>query len=270
MSDSEEIKRNSRIHDRIATVYEKRHDEIFNSVEQDRLQKAVSQATNEIKSSTGNILALDYGCGAGNITKFLLEHNLKTVAADISKNFLSLVRNKFSNSENLIAMHVNGYDLSAVKSGKFDLVTVYSVLHHVPDYLKILEELMRVLKKGGVLFIDHENCPSFWENGSTFREFANLSKSSWKKYANLLKPSWYLNMTKLMIDPQYQAEGDIHVFPHDHIDWDEINRIITSNGCSVIYKKDYLHYKQHYKLEHFDAYKNKCSDMRCLIARKNQ
>ncbi|MGH7593998.1 MAG: methyltransferase domain-containing protein [Gemmatimonadales bacterium] len=37
-------------------------------------------------------------------------------------------------------------NLSNVKDRSVDMVATYSVLHHVPDYLGILPELLRVLR----------------------------------------------------------------------------------------------------------------------------
>ena len=47
--------------------------------------------------------------------------------------------------------------------GKFDLITCYSVLHHLPDYITALEGLSVFLKKGGVIYIDHEASPFYWK-----------------------------------------------------------------------------------------------------------
>ncbi len=46
--------------------------------------------------------------------------------------------------------------------GEFDLVTSYSVLHHLPDYVSALRTLCGYLKKGGVVYIDHEASPYYW------------------------------------------------------------------------------------------------------------
>lgn len=51
------------------------------------------------------------------------------------------------------------------------MVATYSVLHHVPDYLKIVDEFVRVLKPGGVIYIDHEVSPSYWEINDTYQSY---------------------------------------------------------------------------------------------------
>ena len=41
------------------------------------------------------------------------------------------------------------------KQGSFDKVTCFSAFPHFPDKAKALSEMVRVLKKGGALFIAH-------------------------------------------------------------------------------------------------------------------
>ena len=98
--------------------------------------------------------ALDIGCGAGNVTQYLVHQGTKVTAADTSENFLKIIDKTFSGVETIL---LNGNNLEEIPDSSFDIVTTYSVLHHVPDYLKLVEEMCRVLKKGGVLYIDHEN-----------------------------------------------------------------------------------------------------------------
>ena len=59
--------------------------------------------------------------------------------------------------------------------GSYDMVATYSVLHHVPDYLRIVEEMARVLKPGGILYLDHEASDSYWEGDKVYDEFLMLA-----------------------------------------------------------------------------------------------
>jgi ubiquinone/menaquinone biosynthesis C-methylase UbiE len=46
--------------------------------------------------------------------------------------------------------------------GMFDLVTAYSVLHHLADHRPVLAEAARVLRPGGMLYVDLEPNRAFW------------------------------------------------------------------------------------------------------------
>jgi hypothetical protein len=62
----------------------------------------------------------------------------------------------------------------------FDLITFYSVLHHLPDYVAALRVLSGFLKKGGVMYIDHEASPSYWKTNPV------ALPASWKTYTSIL------------------------------------------------------------------------------------
>jgi len=56
-------------------------------------------------------------------------------------------------------------DASFNKS-EFDLTCYYSVLHHLPDYANAIKTLATFLKKGRVMYIDHEASPFDWDDAS--------------------------------------------------------------------------------------------------------
>ena len=70
------------------------------------------------------------------------------------------------------------------------------------------------------------------------------------------------------MNPRYKREGDIHVWPDDHIEWDKIEQLLTSESFEIVLKKDYLLYKSNYDPEIYNEYKDQCADERVLIARK--
>lgn len=143
------IHMNARVHDNICSEYEILHGEIFNPVEQERLKRKLSEALTFLQTPSERKLALDYGCGTGNLTRHLIEAGAKVVSADVSKKFLESVENEHSGTGLSETLLVNGRNLSGIQEGTFDLVATYSVQHHVPDYLSLVMELHRVTKRGG-------------------------------------------------------------------------------------------------------------------------
>ena len=150
MQDEDQIQFNRRVNDRVSRRYERLHGEIFNPVEQQRLRDALNVAINAIKTGSKPLKALDYGCGSGNLTKHLIDLGIHTVSADISEGFLALIERNFSQTDLSEVLTVNGRDLSNVPGGRFDLVATYSVLHHVPDYLRIVQEMCREIGRAHV------------------------------------------------------------------------------------------------------------------------
>jgi ubiquinone/menaquinone biosynthesis C-methylase UbiE len=262
-----QIELNINAHDKVSSKYEQIHGEIYNPVEQRRLRERLSLAQSYIQNGPQQKQALDFGCGAGNLTHHLLELGLQVTAADVSSRFLKMVAARFAGLGAVETILLNGTDLTGVAKDRFDLVATYSVLHHVPEYLPVVAELTRVLSPGGVIFLDHEANDSFWNPTDEYMEFLRLvsSKPKWTRY---VRPACYYHKLRLTLDPRYQPEGDIHTYPDDHIEWDKIETVLQEQGCEILLKEDYLLCKAHYPSTIYADFKMHCSDMRLLMARK--
>lgn len=260
-------------YDCVAEDYERIHDEIFNIREQERLRAKLTEASLLLRTGKIPLTALDLGCGSGNLTAHLLELGFHVTAADISDQFLELVERKFSGTGRLKTARLNGKDLSMFESGRFDLTAAYSVLHHVPDYLGITRELVRVTGMGGILYLDHELSPDYWLQKPQYTAFLNDVRSkppAVREFARFFRFSTYVNKVRQMINPRYISEGDIHVWPDDHIDWPEIEKILAEAGFKVHMREDYLLFRGGYSPSVYAKYEKLCNDVRLLVAGKER
>jgi hypothetical protein len=71
-----------------------------------------------------------------------------------------------------------------------------------------------------------------------------------------------------LFNPRYTNEGDIHVFPDDHIEWDRIEALLVGLGFEVIAKEDYLLNRSLYRPEVYKRYRHRCTDTRMMQFRK--
>lgn len=262
LSKTQTLDYNVKIHDKIAKRYEHIHYEIYNEIEQNRLKGDLKVAIKNINTFSNNRIAIDYGCGAGNLTRHLSDLGMEVIAADISEGFLALINSR-TYKKNVRTVKLNGYDLSNIPNESVDMIATYSVLHHIPDYLSILTEFLRVLKKGGIIYIDHESSDSVWINNE---DYLNFKKKALFRNKFWLRKFFVLNnyidfFIRLFYDSKYRREGDIHVFPESHIEWDRIDNIIQSNGGEKILDKNYLLFKSDYKIEIYNRFKNDLNDM---------
>ena len=260
-----QLSSNISIHDRVAEVYEARHGEIFNEIEQDRLRAALSRALRQVRSGSRTMTALDFGCGSGNLTRHLLQLGAEVIACDVSPRFLELVRRRFHGLP-VRLHHLNGKDLSEIADDSIDFVGAYSVLHHIPDYLGALKEMARVCRPGAVIYLDHEHSPSYWERDPLYSQFVKeATRLDWRKF-------WvwqnYVGKVRRLFNPRFANEGDIHVWPDDHIEWRLIEDALSDADCEIVLWEDYLLYRRIYRAEVYDCYKDRCVDQRLLVARK--
>lgn len=149
---------NKRVHAAEGTLFDQLHPEIFNSFEQSLLNRDLQDLAAPPLSQ-----AVDFGCGTGNITLKLLARGLKVTAVDLSQPLLDLlaVRARPLGSACTIVCE----DLDTFLAGRKqlpELVTMSSVLHHLPDPWKTLDTICNLLPTGGCLYLTHEptDCPA--------------------------------------------------------------------------------------------------------------
>ena len=98
--------------------------------------------------------ALDFGCGAGRLTRALAGRFERAVGIDIAAGMVDAARRLNDDVAN-VEFHVNDApDLRRFDDGAFDLVYTSLVLQHVPGRALIeayLRELVRVTAPGGAL-----------------------------------------------------------------------------------------------------------------------
>lgn len=96
---------------------------------------------------------LDLGCGTGIYSKLLTKKGAKIKGIDISNKMIEIARKENSNVEFI----VGGIEKLPYKNNEFDIVLSALVLEHVKNWSKILREVNRVLKKGGLFVFSIEN-----------------------------------------------------------------------------------------------------------------
>lgn len=139
---------NQKAHDKISIVYDKKHTEIYNEVEQNRLNKTIEKILIRLEQKD-DISVLDFGSGTGNLALKFLSYNCLVTAIDVSeKSLLVLLDKTKSSSKDRLNTTVLTGNKVPFPDNHFDVVATYSVLHHIPDYLFAVQEMMRVTKPG--------------------------------------------------------------------------------------------------------------------------
>ncbi len=147
-----------------AKYYELLHPEVYSRQEQKRISSVLKLATKLVENNQKK--ALDVGAGTGNLTGKLLGMGYRVTATDISTEMCDILRKKYSDHLKNGQLRVINSPIEEIsfEKNEFDLITCYSVLHHLPDYLGAIQTLSAFLKKGGVIYIDHEASPYYWKN----------------------------------------------------------------------------------------------------------
>lgn len=269
------VEHNRQAHDALGPRYDDNHPEIFNPIEQRRLAEAAARAVALAPRREGRrVRALDVGCGTGNVTGHLIAAGATVTAADLSRTFLDVVRGRFPQGDIDGVLELNGRDLRPATDAAFDLVAAYSVLHHVPDYLAMVRDMARVTAPGGIVMIDHERNEESWtsEPYRAFLREAVVRPPRGRWY--FLEPARYWRRIRPLFEwrrwgnTRWMPEGDLHVWPDDHIEWSRVEATLAAAGCDMVAREHYLLFEPRFRRDVWDRWSGKVSDMQLLLARK--
>ena len=269
------VRHNADAHDKMAVAYNAKHTEIYNSIEQARLDRTIDALLALTGIAAPSVL--DFGAGTGNLSLKFLDRGCSVCAVDVSAHSLDLLAAAARNRGRIATTVLEGERLP-FPDATFDVVATYSVLHHIPDYLLSVREMARVLKPGGMLYIDHEANEAAWGSDPLLAEYRAattmpLSEHLWQLVrtgeaftASFAKTAFM----KAFVNRRYEREGDLHVWHDDHIDWARITVVLNEAGVSVVDSRDYLLYRPRGGQAHYRRYCDVCTDMKYVIARKQR
>ena len=227
---------NVAVHRFEAKYYRLIHPEVYRKQEQKRIYSTLKTVNNLISDNKKK--ALDFGAGTGNLTGKLLGMGYHVTAVDISQEMCEILKKEYRNfleAGKLIVVNSQIEDLSFGED-EFDLITCYSVLHHLPDYLGALQRLTVFLKKGGVMYIDHEDSPYYWTDESS--SAANFLKHTYYHSAPLLNSLYFQIIGAKIPTLDYTLSDYWHKKEH-HLDHEKIKRAFEKMDFDYLKRVDY-------------------------------
>lgn len=107
----------------------------------------------ELKNNLAGKLVLEAGCGAGRFTEVLLKKGAILVSSDLSSAVEVNAENfPVSDKHMVVQADINNMPFA---DESFDVVICLGVIQHTPDTEKTIEDLYKLIRKGGTLVIDH-------------------------------------------------------------------------------------------------------------------
>lgn len=160
---------------------------------------------------TDEIKVLELGCGTGELWKNqldVIDKMEQLIVTDFSSDMVEKTKSVIGNRDNVEYKIMDIQNIS-FENETFDIVIANMLLHHVDDIDKALDEVNRVLKKGGIFY-----CATFGENGvvdylaSLFKNEINQELEN--KTFTLQNGKTYLNrhfdtVGKLIYDDELQV-----------------------------------------------------------------
>jgi ubiquinone/menaquinone biosynthesis C-methylase UbiE len=257
---------NITVHRSEAEYYELIHPEVYGRQEQRRIISTLSRVDKLIADNQRR--ALDFGAGTGNLTGKLLKMGYTVTSVDISSEMCAILRKRYRSyleARKLAVVNSSRENLK-FKKGEFDLITCYSVLHHMPDYEGALRKLSGFLKKGGAMYIDHEASNYYWETETnSLRYFVKFIYY----HSNPAFNSLYFMLIGLNVPSiDYTLSDYWHKKEHP-LDHAVIERIFRKGGFQFFQRTDHYVKASWITNPIFVLYKKLCKpEMSCWIAKK--
>jgi SAM-dependent methyltransferase len=95
---------------------------------------------------------LEIGCGNGFGAHLLNQLKPKSyIGLDVMEEQVIIARQRYPQYQFLLQ---DATDLSQFGTASKDVVIIFGVLHHIPEWRKVIDEIARVLKPNGILFLE--------------------------------------------------------------------------------------------------------------------
>ena len=116
---------------------------------------------NFLKEDLKRLRLLDLGSSTGAIAYYLANHFGQVIGADIDGGAVNFATENFHKANLKFAL-IDGMNL-AIRDSVFDVVIWAHIYEHVPDAKRVLGEIRRVLRPGGICYFAADNRLQVWE-----------------------------------------------------------------------------------------------------------
>lgn len=150
------VRANQHLHSSIAGTYEI-DEPHFRPENREKTRKRLASICSDLSRAE---VMVDFGCGTGFLEELAPERFSRIIGVDVTDAMLDILRQKKIPRVELLAEAV---ERTSLPSGVADLVTGYSVFDHFEKPLAVLVEAARLLRPGGVIYMDLVPNSEFWK-----------------------------------------------------------------------------------------------------------
>lgn len=104
---------------------------------------------------------LDVGCGPGELSSLFAERGHRVTGVDINEGLIEIARERARRRDLEVRFRLGSADHLPCEDRSVDICLAPELLEHVPDWRACIDEMTRVVRSGGVLFLSTTNvlCP---------------------------------------------------------------------------------------------------------------
>ncbi len=187
---------------------------------------------------------LDYGCGAGDFLLYAQNKKLDVFGIEPNASALKITQEKIgkNNASNKSILEINE---------RFDIITLWHVLEHIPNLFEFIEQLKLKLNPGGKILIAVPNYESFdakfyreyWAAYDVPRHLWHFAPDSFEKLFNNFGmkiekkyPLWFDSYYVCILSAKYKKSSFGFVTAFLIATLSNLNGVFSGNYSSVIYQ----------------------------------
>jgi ubiquinone/menaquinone biosynthesis C-methylase UbiE len=177
----------------------------FNPENQAKVRKIIERLITQLPQQFTALSLIDFGCGSGFIINIVKDIFKEIQGVDVTQAMLD----KIDLSSGNIQLTNGMAEDTPFADNRFHMATAYSFMDHLVDYKALLKEAYRVLKPGGIFYIDLNPNRYFWDALAEAEKDKKFTKSELLNkeiYATIHNDDRVSKMYNLDIDKLKQAE----------------------------------------------------------------
>jgi SAM-dependent methyltransferase len=136
-----------------------------------RIEDDLSRLVRMTRAERGTCHALEVGAGHGTFTGTLLAAGATVTVTEMSEPSVAVLKQRFAGADVEVIYDSEGVQAAQVAARGCDLVIFISVLHHIPNYLTTVGELVNGLRSGGAFYCAQD--PMWYPSRSRFNMAAD-------------------------------------------------------------------------------------------------
>ena len=143
---------------------------------------------------------LDIGCGGGILAEELTDKGAKVTGLDASKKTIQIAKSHAKEKNYSINyLNISLEDHIKKIDHKYDAIVCFELIEHVPDQLKLIQDISSICKQGGKVFLStiNRNIVSFAFAKIMAEYILNIVPEGTHQYKKFIKPSELAKMLEL-------------------------------------------------------------------------
>lgn len=192
----------------------------------------------EAKAHSETVHVLDLGAGEGTVTLPFLELGASVTAVDLSEAQLASLESRCTEHADRLTVLCADVDAALdTLQGPFDIVVVNSFLHHIPDYLAMIDRSLALMSPHGQFFSFQD--PLLYRSlNPVANAFAKGTYYFWRVFQGdvLGGTKRVLRRRRGVYDPHCRSDNAEYHVVREGVDQDQIAKLFEQRGfdCEIV------------------------------------